>query len=159
MKVLPGPEGKDTSLQWEEIVHEHVHRNEEQQAEAGSVFPSFILLSFSTFETLLLLLHSERSSLRLTDPTRSAGAASPKQPSISVSISPPPPPPLQEECKHAFFFFLILHIFAVFHLHAHLHPLAASDPSRARVPGAFTAARAFRKQTFVSLNTPNLVSV
>lgn len=104
MKVLPGPEGKDTSLQWEETVHVHVHRNEEQQAEAGSVFPSFILLSFSTFETLLLLLHSERSSLRLTDPTRSAGAASPKQPSISVSISPPPPPPLQEECKHAFFF-------------------------------------------------------
>lgn len=61
MKVLPGPEGKDTSLQWEETVHVHVHRNEEQQAEAGSVFPSFILLSFSTFETLLLLLRSERS--------------------------------------------------------------------------------------------------
>lgn len=57
-KFSPGLKRREFSLaflvEWEEAVHVHVHRNEDQQAGPGSVFPSFILLPFSTLETCLV---------------------------------------------------------------------------------------------------------
>lgn len=81
---LPGPKEKDASRRWEEAVHVHAHRNEEGTGWPCSVFPSFILLLFSTFETCCCSLTECRSRVAKT------------------GLYQRRPPHRQKECKHAF---------------------------------------------------------